>query len=604
MSFLRLGLGLLLLAGLRLGAESFAPLTDAEMLQPPAAPRMAEFTRYAEQGGWDQLTPLFRAAALKAYESGRLPAAERWSYVYRWSALFAETEAHFIPHWMKEVEAAKVVHANLPRHYAPQKERLGLWLSPALKTWLLTHPDFSGEFFALLSPVDYLPEVFHVLDGLHGRDPARFARYASLALAIAVVYDLPPPPDWPHGQVYPASFPRHPPAAADAFDWWIRQDQFDRTYHRLESLGADDLKFVVDAAAPFNELEWSQHNVDLPLSQLDKAYTLIRYRPDRAEKEIYLWPDGAYTLSDIRRVGGICIDQAYFATQVGKARAVPTLLFRGEGMDGRHAWFGYLDGNLQWQLNAGRYGEQRFVTGYARDPQTWKEISDHELQFLSERFRTLPAFHSSRIHQQFAADYLQAKDPAAAIRAAWKAIKLERRNLDAWVTLLEAQQAQGDGPKLIEPTLYQAVAAFERYVDLEAAFSGQLTRSLRARGQLSAADFEEQRILTKNRIARSDLALLRARDTLQQAINTRPLVESTQVYNRLVDTQGRGAGIEFFDRIVTLFVQHLVDANRPAEARQAAERARAVLYVPAGSQLEGEFNKLFKDLKSMAPAGR
>ena len=157
---------------------------------------------------------------------------------------------------------------------------------------------------------------------------------------------------------------------------------------------------------------------------------------------------------------------------------------------------------------------------------------------------------------------------------------------------------------MIEPTLYQAVAAFERYVDLEAAFSGQLTRSLRARGQLSAADFEEQRILTKNRIARSDLALLRARDTLQQAINTRPLAESTQVYNRLVDTQGRGAGIEFFDRVVTLFVQHLVDANRPAEARQAAERARAVLYVPAGSQLEGEFNKLFKDLKSMAPTGR
>ncbi len=604
MSLLRPGLGLLFLAGLRLGAESFAPLTDAEMLQPPTAPRLAEFTRYAQQAGWDQLTPQFRAAALKAYESGRLPAAERWFYVYRWSALFAETEAHFIPHWMKEVEAAKVVHANLPRHYAPQKERLGLWLSPALKTWLLTHPDFSGEFFALLSPVDYLPEVFHLLDGLHERDPARFARYASLALAIAVVYDVPPPPDWPHGQVYPASFPRHPPAAADAFAWWIRQDQLDRTYHRLESLGADDLKFVVDAAAPFNELEWSQRNVDLSLGQLDKTYRLIRYRPDRAEKEIYLWPDGAYTLSDIRRVGGICIDQAYFATQVGKARAVPTLLFRGEGMDGRHAWFGYLDGNLQWQLNAGRYGEQRFVTGYARDPQTWKEISDHELQFLSERFRTLPAFHSSRIHQQFAADYLQAKDPAAAIRAAWKAIKLERRNLDAWVTLLEAQQVQGDGPKLIEPTLYQAVAAFERYVDLEAAFSGQLTRSLRARGQLSAADFEEQRILTKNRIARSDLALLRARDTLQQAINTRPLVESTQVYNRLVDTQGRGAGIEFFDRVVTLFVQHLVDANRPAEARQAAERARAVLYVPAGSQLEGEFNKLFKDLKSMAPAGR
>ena len=241
------------------------------------------------------------------------------------------------------------------------------------------------------------------------------------------------------------------------------------------------------------------------------------------------------------------------------------------------------------------------MTGYARDPQTWKEISDHELQFLSERFRTLPAFHTSRVHQQFAADYLQAKNPAAAIRAAWKAIKLERRNLDAWVTLLEAQQVQGDGPKQVESTLYQAVAAFEHYVDLEAAFSGQLTRSLRARGQLSAADFEEQRILTKNRIARGDLALLRARDTLQQAIGTRPLAESTKVYNGLVDTLGRGAGIEFYDRIVMLFVQHLVDIDRPAEARQAAERARAALYVPSGSQLEGEFRKLFKEPKPASP---
>jgi len=279
---------------------------------------------------------------------------------------------------------------------------------------------------------------------------------------------------------------------------------------------------------------------------------------------------------------------------------VPTLLFRGEGMDGRHAWFGYLDGNLQWQLNAGRFGEQRFVTGYARDPQTWGEISDHELQFLSERFRTLPTFRPSCIHQEFAADYLHTHDNAAAIRAAWKALNFERRNLDAWATLLEAQQTQGDGPKLIEATLYQAVAAFGHYPDLEAAFSGQLCRSLRARGQLSAADFEEQRVLTKNGLARRDLALLQARDKLEQAIASRPLTESTRVYDDLVDTMGRGAGIDFYDQIVSLFVQHLVQLRRPAEARQAAERARAVLYVPPGSQLEGEFGKLFKELKAAA----
>ena len=611
MSSLRAALVLLLLlpASARLGAQAevalpLVPLTEAEMLLPPTALRLAELTRFAEQQGWDALTPMFRTAALRAYEKGKLPAAERWLYVYRWSGLFAEPERQFLPRWIKEMEDEKVVHANLPKHYVPHRGSLGQWLAPELKIWLLGNPDFADEFFALLSPVDYLPTVFTLLNDLYQRDPARFARYAHLALAIAVVYDLPAPPDWPHGQVAAGLFPHQLPAPGDAFDWWIKQDQYGRTYLRLENLGAADLKFVVDAAAPFGQLEWSQKNVELPLSRLADAYTMIAYRTERAQKGIYAWPDGAYTLSDIRRVGGICIDQAYFATQVGKARGVPTLLFSGEGQDARHAWFGYLDGNQQWQLNAGRFGDQRFVTGYARDPQTWGEISDHDLQFLRERFRTLPAFHSSRVHQQFAADYLQAGNPAAAVAAAWKATKYERRNLDAWTTLLDAQAAQGDGPRLVESTLYQAVAAFGNYADLEAMFSGRLIRSLRSRGQLSAADFEEQRILTKNQVARGDLALIRAHDKLQQTLDGRPLAESIKTYNTLVDTLGRGAGIEFFDRVVTLFVDYLLEHDQAPEARRAAERARAMLYVLPGSQLEGEFNKLFKKLKAAVPAGR
>ena len=600
MRSLRAALVVLLLATAPLRAQTFTPLTESEMLQPPAAARLAEFAGYAEVAGWDGLTPMFRTAALHAYEKGKLPAAERWYHVYRWSALFGETELQFLPGWIKAVEAAKVAHANLQHRYTPQKKQLDQWLSPALKTWLIGQPHFSEEFFALLSPVDYLPKVFEILNGLHQRDPARFARYEDLALAIALVYDLPAPPDWPHAQVAEVSLARQLPSPADAFDWWIRQDQLDRTYHRVEKLGAEDLKFVVDAAAPFAELEWAQRNVELPLNQLAKAYTMIAYRTDRAAKEIYVWPDGPYALEAIRRRGGICIDQAYFATQVGKARAVPTLLFSGENQDGRHAWFGFLDGNQQWQLNAGRAGEQRFVTGYARDPQTWREISDHELKFLSERFRSLPAFHTSRVHQQFAADYLQAKNPAAAIKAGWLAVKFEPRNLEAWTTLLDAQEAQGDPPKQVEATLYQAVAAFGNYADLEAGFSGRLSRSLRARGQLSAADFEEQRILTKNRLARGDLALSRAGDSFERTVATRPLAESIKAYNALVDTQGRGAGIDFYDKIVIPFVGRLLNGGHPAEARQAAERARAMLYIPPHSQLESEFSKLFKELKTAA----
>jgi len=603
MLLLRAGLGLLLLAGALSGAPQRVAPGEAEALQPPTALRLAELAAAARQTGWASVTPDLRSAALRAYGHGRLPAAEAWYYVYRWSALLAETEVQFVPPWIKAIEAAHVGHPNLPRSYAPRPQPLGQALSPELQSWLVGNVAFSSEFFAMLTPVDYLPEVFRVLNELHRRSPARFARYAHLALALALVYDLPPPPDWPHGQASETSLPRHLPDVVEAFDWWIRQDQLGRTDHRLADLGADELKFVVDAAAPFAELEWSQQNIDLPLNQLGRAYTMIRYRTDRAAVGAYVWTDAAYTLPAILAEGGICVDQAYFATQVGKARAVPTLLFRGAGMDGRHAWFGFLDGRQEWQLNAGRFGEQRFVTGLARDPQTWGEISDHELQFLAERFRTLPAFRTSCVHEEFATDFLQAGDAAAAVRAAWQAVKFERRNLDAWGTLLAAQEARRDRPKEIEATLYQALAAFATYPDLEAGLSSRLCQSLRARGQLSAADFEEQRIVTKNRLARADLPLRQARENLERTLATRPLAERIRAYNTLVDTMGRGAGIEFYDRVVTFFVEHLVREGRMAEARQAAERARSTLYVPSGSQLEGEFTKLFKDLpKASAPA--
>ncbi len=80
-----------------------------------------------------------------------------------------------------------------------------------------------------------------------------------------------------------------------------------------------------------------------------------------------------------------------------------------------------------------------------------------------------------------------------------------------------------------------------------------------------------------------------------------PWRESISAYNGLVDTQGRGAGIAFYDSIVVPFAQFLSSKNRLAEARQAAERARAMLYIPVGSQLEGEFNRLFKELDIAVP---
>ena len=579
-----------------LGQPSGIP--DEEALQLPTPQRLGVIQAAAQRDGWGPQVASLRGAAARAYRQDKLAAAEAWFRVYRWASLLGESEASFVPRWMRAVENAKVAHPNMPVRYSSKDQPLGILLAAELQSWMIGNAVFSAAFFELLSPLDYVPNVFQILDATYRDNPGRFKTYANLALAIAVVFDVPPPPDWPHGQVSDAALPRKLPSAVDAFVWWVKQDQLGHGYHKLTKLGANELKFVVDTAAPFGELEWAAKISDYPLSQLARAYTMVRYRAERVANNQPIWLGRSYRLPEILATGGICCDQAYFATQVGKSRGVPTLLFHGAGNDGRHAWFGFLDGNQKWQLDAGRYAEQRFVTGYARDPQTWREISDHELQFLSEGFRALPPFRQAVFHANVAADCLASGDAATAATAARKAVNFERRHQPAWDVLIAAGQKLGREPKFIEAVMREAALAFQRYPDLEAHYIRRTADSLRARGEISLADAEVLRITNKNKRARSDLGVQQARDTVLRSFAGDPLAKQIQTFNSVLDNSGRDSGIAFFDQVVVVFAEHMLQLQQPAEAVRAVERARRTLKVEVNSQLEQEITKVLKDLKA------
>jgi hypothetical protein len=573
-------------------------IPESEALSPPTTQRLNTLHTAAQREGWAAQRSRLRPAATFAYEREKLAAAEGWLNAYRWAAIFSEAESEFVPRWIRAVQAARVGHANMPRNYDARSRPLGAAVSPALQGWLFGSASFASEFFSLVTPVDFLPRVLEILEEVHRADAARFRTYASLALALAVVHDVPPPPDWPHNQVTPQALPRKFAAPAEAFAWWVKQDQRGRTYHRLGRLGADELKFVIDTVVPFAELEWAQGAANLPLNQLATCYTMVRYRNDRVTGNQMIWTGGTYTLNEILTSGGICSDQAFFAAQVGKARGVPTLFIHGAGNDGRHAWFGFLDGGMKWHLDAGRYAEQRFVTGYARDPQTWALFTDHDLRFLSERFRQLPSFRQSRIHEAFAAEFLASNNPRAAGVAARKAVSFEKRNRHGWELLISAARQEGRDARTIENVMREAALAFQLYPDLEADYVNRVAESLRARGDLSAADTEVKRIAAKNRANRGDLSVQQAREIVRRAVVAgQPLPEQIRTYNSVVDQYGRGAGIGFFDEVVTGFVLHLAEQRQPAEATRALERARSALRVEPNSQLAAEFDRLARAIK-------
>ncbi|HEY5079121.1 MAG TPA: hypothetical protein VII43_04715 [Opitutaceae bacterium] len=572
---------------------------DSETGDPPTSERLHSIEEAAASQGWVYVSAPLRDAAMRAFAQNRFIAADAWFHVFGWSTLFAEPDNQYTEGWIGAVRSSAVNYEGVAGTYTATGKPLGSAITPQTQAWLIENAAFSEEFFSLIKRVDYLPRVLGILDGLRKADPAKFERYSSLALAIAIVYDVAPPPFWPHSQVDRASLPRKLPNPADPFERLTREDALGHTYFRMNALRAEELKFVVDAAAPSTELQWSEQAVPPGLERLEGAYTMIRYREDRAaDPSLITWKGSPYTLQNILAQGGICVDQAYFASEAGKARGVPTLLFTGSGQDGRHAWFGYLDQERKWRLDAGRYAEQRLVTGNALDPQTWTVISDHELQFLSERFRALPSFAQSRVQEEFARDFLETGDPQEAARAARRAVNFEKRNLDAWETLIAANARTGMAPSGQEGVYREAALAFTpNYPDLVGHYENKVCTSLRARDETSLADFEERGIAERQRGDRDDLAVRQAAMILARSLSTQAPQDQIATYNAILAQFGPGSGTLFFDEIVTAFAEHLALAHMRPQARESVERARQVLNVQPGTQLAMDVDKLLTRLQ-------
>ncbi len=578
-------------------AQETVVIPANELTHVPSPTRVAGLVDRAAAQGWGSVVPALRAASQQAYETGS-GYAPAWHYLYRWAQMLGMPYNKAIPAWIKAVEAARAGHPNMAASYAPRPGSLSTGLERELLIGLLGNPAFSEEYFQLLSAVDNAAEVLAILQKIYHQEPALFAQYPSLALAIAVVYDVPPPPTWPHGQVSATLLPRKLPPPEQVFVHFTRLDRANSTLHRLGRLPASELKFLVDLVAPANELEWARKNVPQGLADLGKAYELVKYRKDRVTANQFTWPGTDYKLSHILQQGGICVDQAYFASMVGKAKGIPTIMFRGAGLDGRHAWFGYLDANQNWRLDCGRFAEQKYVVGLAFDPQTWVDINDHELLFITERFRALPTYKLSVMHAEFAEDYLQQGKHEQALKAAREAVNRDRRNLAAWNILLQAQAALNPEPRARETILREAVLAFQKYPDLEIAFSRLLIEVLRSRGEASLANFEEQRLATKYQSTRPDLSIEQAASTIARSVQENDVSTQIRVYNRVLDTFGQGKTIAFYDKVVAPFVIHLASEKQVPAALLALDRARRTLRVEPGSQLEGELAALSARVKA------
>ena len=232
---------------------------------------------------------------------------------------------------------AEILQGLLPDDYTPQTGPVSLRAKEDFLAALASDPGFLREFFRLLTPDDFAPMVLTRLEQLYSAHPGRWADYRSLMLAFALVYDQRQPAFWPHAQVKQAAVQPMDESLADRLGYYIQANENRRLEFDLRRLPAEQLKFLVDAPVPRSELEWAAKNVKLRREQFDRAFSMVNYDKRRVQQGVFTWPHGRYLLGNIELQGGICVDQAYFASIAGKAKGIPTIYFAGQGTDGGHA---------------------------------------------------------------------------------------------------------------------------------------------------------------------------------------------------------------------------------------------------------------------------
>ncbi|MGH7242432.1 MAG: hypothetical protein ACREJD_03325 [Phycisphaerales bacterium] len=245
-------------------------------------------------------------------------------------------------------------------------------------------PKFMNELAMALNEKDDVEKVGAVASKLWKAEGVRLNDYATLGAAICVVHDREVIEQANENKVSSDD-------PLKLFDYFA--DNEARMPLGLKNVPVPLLVFVVDTTAKVPELEWALNKYRGDRSVGARFFEIqydmnhfVNGAPKRVTQE-------GLTLPNIAKYGGVCIDQAYFAANVGKANGIPSSIMRGKSAEVGHAWVAYLLWNGQtaiFDITKGRYPEYRAVIGYVQDPQTGDGVSEAELALRAALALTPP----------------------------------------------------------------------------------------------------------------------------------------------------------------------------------------------------------------------
>lgn len=252
----------------------------------------------------------------------------------------------------------------------------------AFLTWALT--DKSRPLHRLLQAYklnsgaeESLPYALHTFYKIWRQAPndRERVRYMNLAIACALVH-----PDIAKSRGCILDQKEVLMGMEDVFEFYRKGDS-GRTLRGgldLKKMSVSALLHVVDARLPLSEYEWTQKNILLTRDKWKQLYDSIEYRMNHAiynNSNPYA-PYTSYTFAEIKKVGGVCREQAYYTATTAKSAGIPAVIITGDGSRAGHAWVGLMTSDRGGWIQVGSYG---YNTGYFTNPCSNKRLHESTL---------------------------------------------------------------------------------------------------------------------------------------------------------------------------------------------------------------------------------
>ncbi len=240
--------------------------------------------------------------------------------------------------------------------------------------WLLAHRPVARRMFRAVGG-RYRPEKsLEALQQLQAADEQAVVAYPDLAVAFATAQ----PARHYRKQTSPATM-------LESFRWYTRSNV--RFRYDLKAMPYELSRFLANSRLPLPERQWAvnayRRYAEPAKSYFDLQYDYDYYRKGKPKKISKL----PYTLGNLRKVGGVCIDQAYYASEVCRALGIPAAIVVGEGSSGvGHAWVACLKierggRSATWDTHTGRYQAHQYYSGDVTDPAMGR-MHDSELMLV------------------------------------------------------------------------------------------------------------------------------------------------------------------------------------------------------------------------------